>query len=410
MTDAPRIVPLGSLVTIVMGQAPASRDCNFEGRGTPFVKAGEFGAERPLLREWTTNPLKVARASDVLVCVVGATCGKLNLGADCAIGRSVAAVRPAPEKVDQYYLYYFLMTLIDKLRAGSVGAAQTVISREMIAAIPFPLRELSEQRRIVAILDDAFEGLAIAKANTEKNLQSARELVDAGYLAVVDSLDHSSWDTVHVAAIADTRKGSIRTGPFGSQLLHSEFVDDGIAVLGIDNVVANEFRWDQRRYITEAKYLHLARYRVYPGDVLITMMGTCGRCAVVPESIPIAINTKHLCCITLDRERCIPDYLHLYFLYDPLARSYLSSQAKGSIMAGLNMGIVSQLPVRLPPTDQQAFIVDRFRKLQSECNRLSRAQTRKLVSLDDLKGSLLREAFDAGFQYESRIERCEAFV
>ena len=188
----------------------------------------------------------------------------------------------------------------------------------------------------------------------------------------------------------------MRTGPFGSQLLHSEFVDDGIAVLGIDNAVANEFRWDKRRYITEEKYRDMTRYRVHPGDVLITIMGTCGRCAVVPNDIPVAINTKHLCCITVDRKKCLPDYLHRYFLYDPQARAYLTAQAKGSIMAGLNMGIISALPVRLPPLDQQASIVERFDALQSECDRLANAQARKLAALNELKRSLLHQAFSGG--------------
>ena len=66
---------------------------------------------------------------------------------------------------------------------------------------------------------------------------------------------------------------------------------------------------------------------------------------------------------------------------------------RGSIMAGLNMGIISALPVRLPPLDQQASIVERFDSLQSECDRLANAQTQKLAALDELKRSLLHQAF-----------------
>ncbi len=146
---------LGEIVEVVMGQAPPGADCNTQGRGHVFVKAGEFDERRPIVREWTTNPLKVARRGDVLVCVVGATAGKINEAIDCAIGRSVAAVRPDPAKLLTPYLYHFLLTHVSRLRAKSQGMAQGVITREMLQKIVIPLPPLSEQRRIAEILEKA---------------------------------------------------------------------------------------------------------------------------------------------------------------------------------------------------------------------------------------------------------------
>ena len=147
------VIQLGDIASVVMGQAPPGKDCNKEGNGHPFVKAGEFSANRPVIREWTTNPLKKAKEGDVLVCVVGATAGKINLGIDCAIGRSVAAVRPLPQRLDTNYLHHFLKTKTLTLRHGSQGLAQGVITREMLLGIEIPLPPLEEQRRIAAILD-----------------------------------------------------------------------------------------------------------------------------------------------------------------------------------------------------------------------------------------------------------------
>ena len=97
------IQQLGDVSDFIMGQAPPGITCNDRGQGTLFVKVGEFGERFPEKKVWTTKPLKFAKTGDVLVCVVGATVGKLNLGIDCAIGRSVAAVRPN-ESVNTVFL------------------------------------------------------------------------------------------------------------------------------------------------------------------------------------------------------------------------------------------------------------------------------------------------------------------
>ncbi|MCP9886131.1 restriction endonuclease subunit S [Synechococcus sp. ATX 2A4] len=163
------VLQLGEIASVVMGQAPPGKDCNKEGRGEPFVKAGEFSMARPVIREWTTNPLKKAQDGDVLVCVVGATAGKVNLGIDCAIGRSVAAVRPLLQRLDTNYLYHFLCTKTLLLRHGSQGLAQGVITREMLLGLDIPLPSLEEQRRIAAILDKG-EAIKVLLSKRERSL------------------------------------------------------------------------------------------------------------------------------------------------------------------------------------------------------------------------------------------------
>jgi type I restriction enzyme S subunit len=392
---------LGTLFKTSSGGTPLkSRKEYYEGGDIPWLLSGEVAqgevweAKHYITKEGLKNSsAKLFPENTVLVAMYGATAGQIGLlKFESATNQAVCGIFPNDQFVPKY-VYYFLLSKRAELEEKAAGNAQPNISQAKIRETVVPIRPRAEQQRIVAILDEAVEGIATAQANAEKNLQNARELIGNGYQSITDASGRLNWSISPVTEIAASRKGSMRTGPFGSQLLHSEFVEDGVAVLGIDNAVANEFRWDRRRYISEEKYSELSRYRVFPGDVLITIMGTCGRCAVVPEDIPLAINSKHLCCISLDPAKCSPEYLHAYFLYDHTARKYLTAQAKGSIMAGLNMGIISELPVRLPSLEQQRTIVSKFDQLQAECDRLIEIQARKLAALDELKKSLLHQAF-----------------
>ena len=200
----------------------------------------------------------------------------------------------------------------------------------------------------------------------------------------------SGWTMVTVEAVASSQQrcdpdGPVRK-PIVAQRIRGRF---GIRVLGIDNAVANEFRAGEPRFITGQKYDQLRRYTVRPGDVLITIMGTCGRCAVVPDGIPTAINTKHLCCVTLDHGRCLPEFMHAYFLEHPIARRYLERSAKGAIMSGLNMGIIKALPIPAAPLDLQLRFAAIVRSVQQQKTR----QRAHLAELDTLFASLQSRAF-----------------
>jgi type I restriction enzyme S subunit len=190
---------LGLVSEFVMGQAPLGERCNKVGIGTPFVKAGEFGENRPKIVEWTTDPLKMATSSDVLVCVVGATAGKINLGADCAIGRSVAAVRPG-EKLHQLYLYYLLSLELTNLRSGSRGSAQGVITKEDLHRIVIELPPLDEQKRIV--------DLTTSVDSYIERLQEFTRTVQSIRSSISESLWHSFRIRSKLSSFGETITGS----------------------------------------------------------------------------------------------------------------------------------------------------------------------------------------------------------
>ena len=300
------------------------------------------------------------------------------LGAD-----GVKILKPIKDLNARFFAFF-----LENVSIANLGYARHY---RLLKEITVPIPPIDEQKRIVAILDQAFADIEQARAKTEQNLKNARELFESACTNSIFSADVIPDYTV--SDVAKDEKGSMRTGPFGSQLLKKEIVDKGIAVLGIDNAVNNNFQWGEKRFITQEKFEELSRFEVKPDDVLITIMGTCGRCAIVPKNIPKAINTKHICCITLEQSKCLPEYLHAYFLYHPIAKEYLLSRAKGAIMAGLNMGIIKELPLILPTLEEQHILVSRVTKLKEHIDVLEITYKAKLNTLEALKKSILQKAF-----------------
>ena len=392
---------LGAVAQIGAGSSAPQGEALFAGGVYPFfrtsdagrVRFGDIAESSDYLNEEGIKGLRWFPAGTILFPKSGASTflnHRVMMAVDGYVSSHLATIIGDESKVNRRFLLYFLSTV--SAQDLVQDHAYPSLNLPLISGIPVFAPSLPEQQRIVAILDEAFDGIATAKANAEKNLQNARALFES-HLQSVFTERGNRWVKKTVKEIAASAKGSIRTGPFGSQLLHSEFVDEGVAVLGIDNAVSNEFRWGKSRFITPEKYRQLARYTVHPGDVLITIMGTCGRCAIVPDDIPTAINTKHICCITLDQKQCLPGYLHIYFLLAPQSQEFLAKHAKGAIMAGLNMGLIQELPVMLPPIKYQAEIVEAARDLREETQRLECLYQRKLAALDELKQSLLHQAF-----------------
>ena len=300
---------------------------------------------------------------------------------ECAFQNTLIRVRP--RGADSRYLLHFFrnQARTGAFAAGSRGVGIHHMGQAALAGWPVPLPSLDEQRRIAAILDQAEELRSKSAAAVDLSASAIESLFrqDFGGLSA----------TATVENVAAHEKGSIRTGPFGSQLLHSEFTFEGIAVLGIDNVVTNEFGWRGRRYITPGKYEQLKRYTVAPGDVLITIMGTCGRCVVVPDDIPLAINTKHLCAITVGKRAVLPEFLRACFLWHPQARRHLASHTKGAVMDGLNMGIIKSMPLPLPPMNEQINFVERASKIREQ----TKISSQRAAQLDVIAEALRARAF-----------------
>lgn len=287
------------------------------------------------------------------------------------------------------WVYYFLRQESARKKAelnmtGSAG--QKRVPSSFLEEILIPLPPLPEQKRIATILEKADR----LRRQRRYALELCNYYLQSIFLEMFYEKADKDWPNVSIESLGKRKKDAIRTGPFGSQLLHSEFVDGGIAVLGIDNAVQNRFSWGVRRFITKEKYQPLKRYTVFPGDVIITIMGTPGRCAVIPDNFPLAINTKHLCCITLDQDQCLPDYLKFCFLTHPSVLNQLKVWEHGAVMPGLNMDIIKNLLLPRPPIPIQEKFIEIVHKFELLLDQQREAERQA----EHLFQTLLHQAFE----------------
>jgi type I restriction enzyme S subunit len=353
----------------------------------PYILIENFGGRRTSFTADTDCVL--CDQEDTLLVCDGANTGLSSTGHNGYVGSTIAALKPDRSRIEPRYLYHFISSRFDVLNTRVRGAAIPHLERELMLNMPLVLPPLSEQHRIVRILDEA-EGLRRLRAEADRR---TADLIPAIFYDMFgDPAGKKKWPVNTIRDLADAAPGAIRTGPFGSQLRHSEFTDVGTPVLGIDNVVMNEFRWTSPRCVPPDKFASFRRFEVFPGDVVVTIMGTVGRCCVAPDDLPTCMSTKHLCVITPDRRHIHSRFLWGSLLFDEAVNRQVESVGRGAIMLGWNSGIISRLALRVPPMPLQLAFAARVAEVRAM--EAEQAQSRR--RLDDLLQSLLHEAFGCG--------------
>lgn len=361
---------LGELAEFEMGQAPPGNACNTVGDGTVFVKAGEFGPIYPVIREWTTKPLKFSHQGDVLICVVGATAGKLNLGIECAIGRSVAAIRPhLPEM--QKSIYGQLRQQVLSLRADSTGSAQGVISKKMLADIKIFVPPLPEQKRIADKLDTVLTRVDAVNTRLARVAPILKRFRQSVLAAATSGRLTEDWRSSHnlpehqITSLGELIKVSSGDGLTAKEM-HS---DGGIPVYGGNGV---------NGYHNEAN--------VSEPTIVIGRVGYyCGSVHLTPSAAWItdnALRVKFSSAI-LNRE-----FLH-YALMGTNLRENMSSTAQ-PVISGQK---IYPLEFRLPILEEQVEIVRCIEILFTFADRLEARLKAAQTATERLTPSLLAKAF-----------------
>jgi type I restriction enzyme S subunit len=192
-------------------------------------------------------------------------------------------------------------------------------------------------------------------------------------------------------------------GPYGSSLTKSMYVNSGYRVYGQQQVIPNDFSIGDY-YISGEKFAEMRRYEVKPNDVLISVMGTIGKAALVPSGVEQGIINPRLVLYRVHEDSIAPRYLQV-FINSDTSQKYFSLAAQGTTMEGLNMVSIGELHVTVPPRGEQEEIL-RFVDLENEkLNSLASHVTIAIALLKERRSALIAAAVTGKIDVRSRVQQ-----
>jgi type I restriction enzyme, S subunit len=291
--------------------------------------------------------------------------------------------------ISRDFIFYFTKTDDFARQAGTHTriAAQPKLALERLKTITLPVpTSLSEQQRIVGILDEAFDGIATAKANAEQNRQNARALFES-HLQAVFTQRGEGWEEKTLEEVCIIGDGNHSS----NYPKKDELVESGVPFIRATNLVAGRISGDDMRFLSPQKHAQLKKGHLKTGDVLITNRGEIGKMAIVdPDYDNSNLNSQ------IAWLRCregIDNKFLFHVLNSGDIQSHFQVSKSGAALQQFTIKQLKALKVPAPPKPLQQSIVSKLDILEEETQRLESIYQQKLAALDELKKSLLHQAF-----------------
>jgi type I restriction enzyme S subunit len=326
---------------------------------------------------------------DVLLTKDGANTGNVTLNTldePFSLLSSVCLIKTAPDFLLPSFLSYFIQSPdgLKSITGQMTGAAiKRIILRDIkLAKIPIP--PLPEQQRIVALLDEAFAGLATAKANAEQNLQNARAIFES-HLQAVFSQRGERW-------VDSTIGGEIRFIDYRGKTPIK--TTSGIRLITAKNVKMGYLQKAPMEFIAEDGYASwMTRGIPRKGDVLFTTEAPLANVAQLDTNEKVAF-AQRVIIMQPDRARLDSTFLKYLLLSNPVQES-IRIHGTGATVQGIKASLLRLIEISFPESlRQQESIVRNLDALVDETQRLARLYERKLAALEELKKTLLHQAFN----------------
>lgn len=355
-------------------------------------------------------------AGDIVIARIGATTGKAFLIGECpeaVFASYLIRVRTKPNTSPEFLSFFFqsadYWNQIDQRKGGRLKGGVNIPNLESLSLF---LPPLPEQRGIARVLQRAQKArdtrqreLALErerKAALMEHLFTHGTRSEATKQTAIGEIPES-WHLTTLGELCEDDLGTIQTGPFGSQLHASDYVEEGVPVVNPTHLGFNCVETSRVPKIGKTLADSLSKHYLLTGDILISRRGDFSRYAYVGID-----ETGWLCGTGCMLIRLANPAIDNYFLALSMSlgttQDYLKQSAVGSIMPNLNTAILSQMPVLVPAIEEQHQIAAVMRASEMKI----RALEAELPLGGELCDALLTELMSGHLSIEPILARQEA--
>ena len=371
---------LADVLKIQNGYAFDSKNFN-SSKGMPLVRIRslKLGIEAETFFDGPYDDKYVVKAGDLLIGMDGEFGCYEWKGEPSLLNQRVCRLQDFTGQLIPKFLFYGVNDYLKAIEDVTGFTTVKHLSSKQILDIDFPVPPLPEQHRIVAILDEAFDGIATARANAEKNLHNARALFES-HLQKVFTQRGEEWIEKRLGDVFTTATGT--TPPKSNADFYGDFIP-----LVKPPELCNELIDSASDGLSEDG---AAVARLLPQkSILVSCIGNLGKVGL--NTVPVAFN-QQINAILPDESHAIPEFMFFQTLA-PVFKEQLESLASGTTVPIVNKSKFNSVGVVLPPLPIQRSVAAQFSLLREETQRLESLYQRKLAALDALKQSLLHQAF-----------------
>jgi type I restriction enzyme S subunit len=258
-------------------------------------------------------------------------------------------------------------------------AIKNMASVKILKEIQVPTPALSEQKRIVAILDQSFADIDKARVLTEQNLKNARELFDS-YLQQVFSQRGDGWVVSKLSDVARVIDSLHKT---------PKYSDQGYPMVRVTDVRQGPLDLSETKRVSKEVYEEFSKnHKAKVGDIVFSRVGSYGRSSIVTSKEPFCLGQN-----TVFLSPSFNGQYFYYFLNSRYAQQQIDRLVAGTTQPTVSLKSIKAIEVPIPPETEQLGIVKKLDEMFTETSNLERIYEAKIAATELLKKSLLQKAF-----------------